>query len=61
MESKENSSHEGQQHKAKQKRQRRALCPCARCKGLFLRNESIIHNHMIKWEPSIVVDDVSFI
>jgi hypothetical protein len=32
------------------------LCPCARCKGLHLHNESIIHNHMIKWGPSIVVD-----
>ncbi len=27
----------------------------------YLRNESIIRNHMIKWGPSIVVDDVSLI
>ncbi len=30
-------------------------------KGIHIHNESIIHNHMIKWGPSIVVDDVSFI
>jgi len=30
-------------------------------KGSHLCNESIIRNHMIKWGPSIVVDDVSFI
>jgi hypothetical protein len=61
MESKENLGHEKQQHKAKQKRQIRALCPCAHYKGLHLCNESIIRNHMIKWGPSIVVDDVNFI
>jgi hypothetical protein len=37
------------------------LCTCAHCKGLHRRNESIIYNHMIKWGPSIVVDDVSLI
>ncbi len=61
MESKESSGHERQQHRAKRKRQRKALCPCARCKGLHLRNESIIRNHMIKWGPLVVVDDVSLI
>ncbi len=61
MEFEESSGHEGQQHRAKQKWQRRALCTCARCKGLHLCNESIIRNHMIKWGPSIVVDDVSLI
>ncbi len=61
MESEESSSHEGQRHRVKQKQQRRALCTCARYKGLHLRIESIIRNHMIKWGPSIVVDDVSLI
>jgi hypothetical protein len=61
MESEENLGHEGQQHKTKWKRQRIALCLCAHYKGLHVHNESIIYNHMIKWGPSIVVDDLSFI
>ncbi len=61
MESKESLGHEGQQHRTKQKQQRRAFCPYACCKGLHLHNESIIRNHMIKWGPLIIVNDVSFI
>jgi hypothetical protein len=30
-------------------------------RGYIFTNESIIRNHMIKWGPSIVVDDVSLI